>query len=173
MKWLLFSDLCPLALVCLTVDPDSISPTTMAVVVSRACSCAFHVMQDERWPYLINLDHIGLSFMVLASLDACDRVRPAFRMGYICLMLALWCASLVVHGVLWVRRAADARVVLALAFVGHYPAMYAVAVGHPHALRLGLSMCAFALGYFVVESRIGHVYWHWVAFVGQALLLFI
>jgi hypothetical protein len=174
MKWLLFSDLCPLALVCFCLGPLS-SPTVFALVASRACSCLFHLMRDDfRRPHLINLDFIGLSCMILASLDACDRVRCAHRAEYAWFVLALWGLILGVfgHGLCCSLRPASVRIVLGFALLGQYPTAYAVWTGHQHALCLVSSAVVFGVGYFVIEPCVGHVWWHWAASIGQALLLF-
>jgi predicted membrane channel-forming protein YqfA (hemolysin III family) len=168
MKWMLFSDLFPLMLFTMFIGPGR--PLVFALIATRLSSCIFHLCQENR-PHLINLDYLGLSCMVMASLDVCEKVDCAYRIQYTHLVLVAFAAStcIFIRG-LWVGHSSPQCIVLAVALLGHYPSAYAILAFHEQSHWLALSAAAFVLGYFVIEPR-NHIGWHWTASLGQGALL--
>ena len=171
MFWMVLSDLFPLLMFCLILDP--FRPVSVALIASRLGSLVFHLTRDdETRPYLVCVDYIGLSFMTLASLDACDRVHCAYRVEYVWFMLIFWaiCLCVFFYGLL-AKRMLPTQFIFSLAFAGQYPAIYAVVVGDVRAPFLVSSAVVMTVGYFIVEKYVGHIWWHWTASIGQVLLL--
>jgi predicted membrane channel-forming protein YqfA (hemolysin III family) len=170
MKWMLFSDLFPIFLFSLFIGSGR--PLVFALIASRLSSCVYHLYKETR-PHLINLDYLGLSCMVIASLEVCEKVHCAYRIQYTYLVLGTFAAStcIFIRG-LWVKRSSSRYIVLMVALLGHYPSAYAILTFHEQSHWLMLSATAFVLGYFVIEPR-NHTGWHWTASLGQGVLLVI
>jgi hypothetical protein len=171
MKWLLLSDIFPLMLFC-TEFLTSPSLITLGMITSRLFSLIFHLFRENR-PYLINLDLIGIGFMALASPTACVAVECGHCAAFCTLLLIFFTIFLALALKDLVTKTVSAKpqtAVVFLAILGHYPCAHAMASHHGKAVQLSASAFLFAGGYFVVEP-IQHTSWHWMAAMGQWLLL--
>ena len=168
MKWLLLSDIFPFLIFCAWMDPPS--PMLVAMAATRFCSFWFHLFKENR-PHLINLDYLGMSCMLLVAINVCDKVGCSYCRTYKAFSMAMFTVSacIFIHG-LWIQKPASKHIIFMIAAMRHYPTMYSISTLHEHAAYLIASAAAFVLGYFMVEP-LNHSCWHWMAALGQGVLL--
>ena len=173
MKWLLLSDILPL-MIFVVLFYRSPSMMLFGMIICRICSLIFHIFQESR-PHLINLDFIGIAFMVFASRTACHAVESEHCDAYSTILFASFSlyVALAFYGLMAKQKdnPFNHRGIIILATLGHYPCAYAIYVGHNTSTALIFSATAFSVGYFVVEP-LNHAAWHWAAAVGQISLLY-